>query len=204
MVVLHGDGGTRERLTAQLAGDGIEVVGAVPDVDRCVALTPDVVVVVHSGADTPAVHLCGQVRARLADGPGTEVVVVAREPRAVLLRLAVQAGATGFVDAASPPDVLCAAVRSVAADRPFFDPAVGRLVIDLVGRTPSEQRPYKLTRAQLDVVALLPLGLPNRLIAAELGISENTVKTHLRHALKKLGVRDRAQAAALVVREGLA
>lgn len=201
VVVLHGDRVLRDRLAAQLSGEGIEVVGAVPDVERCLALLPDVVVVVHGGADTPAVHLCGQVR---AGGTGPEVVVVAHEPRSVLVRLAVQAGATGFVDASSPADVLCAAVRSVAAGRPFFDPAVGHLVVDLVGRTPSDQRPYKLTRAQLDVVALLPLGLPNRLIAAELGISENTVKTHLRHALKKLGVRDRAQAAALVVREGLA
>lgn len=201
VVVLHGDRTVRDRLVVRLTGEGIDVAGAVASVEQCVALTPDVVVVVHAGAETPAVQLCGQVR---TGGTGPDVVVVAREPRAVLLRLAVQAGATGFVDDTSADDVLCAAVRSVAADRPFFDPAVGRLVIDLLGRTPSEQRPYGLTRAQLDVVALLPLGLPNRLIAAELGISENTVKTHLRHALKKLGVRDRAQAAALVVREGLA
>ena len=199
--VVHNDATVRERLVAQLTGAGIDVVGAVATAEASAKLDPDVVVVAHRATGAAAVDICERVR---RGTPAPAVVIVATEPRAVLLRRAVQAGATGFVAADSAPSVLREAVRSVSAGRPFFDPAVGRLVVDLIDRTPSDERPYGLTRAQLDVVALLPLGLPNRLIAAELGISENTVKTHLRHALRKLGVRDRAQAAALVVREGLA
>ena len=199
-VVVHGDSALRDEVAGHLAGDDIAVVGAVEGADSCPVLAPDVVVVAHRLPGTSAVEVCELLH-------GTDrapaVVVVAVAPRAVLLRRAIQAGALGFVVADSAPDVLRDAVRTVSTGRPFFDPAVGRLVVELVARTPAERRPYGLTRAQLDVVALLPKGLRNREIAAELGITENTVKTHLRHALRKLGVRDRAQAAALAVREGL-
>lgn len=200
-VVVHGDASLREEVAGHLAGDGITVVGAVEGAEACPVLAPDVVVVAHRLPATSAIEVCERLH---RNGPGPAVVVVASAPRAVLLRRVVQAGAFGFVVADSPATVLRDAVRSVSAGRPFFDPALGRLVVELVARTPAERRPYGLTRAQLDVVTLLPKGLRNREIAAELGITENTVKTHLRHALRKLGVRDRAQAAALVVREGLA
>ena len=199
VVVVHGDPPTRDRLAERLHAEGIEVVGGVADVESSASFTPDVVVVLYGVPGAATIESCASLV-----GTGAGVVVVANAPRALLVRRAVQTGVTGFVDASSEPEVLRAAVRWVSRGQPFFDPAVGRLVVELIGRTPSSERPYGLTRAQLDVVALLPQGLPNRLIAAELGISENTVKTHLRHALRKLGVRDRAQAAALVVREGLA
>ena len=200
-VVVHGDGVLRDEVAGHLAGDDITVVGAVEGADACAGLAPDVVVVAHRLPGTSAVEVCERLH---CPDRRPAVVVVAVAPRAVLLRRVIQAGALGFVVADSPPDVLREAVRTVSTGRPFFDPAVGRLVVELVARTPVDRRPYGLTRAQLDVVALLPKGLRNREIAAELGITENTVKTHLRHALRKLGVRDRAQAAALVVREGLA
>lgn len=199
VVVVHGDPSTRDRLAERVRGDDIDVVGAVADVASSAAFTPDVVVVLYGVPGAAAI----ETSARLRDN-GAAVVLVANAPRTVLVRRAVQTGVTGIVDAASEPAVLRDAVRWACRGMPYFDPAVGSLVVELIGRTPSSERPYGLTRAQLDVVALLPQGLPNRLIAAELGISENTVKTHLRHALRKLGVRDRAQAAALVVREGLA
>jgi DNA-binding NarL/FixJ family response regulator len=200
-VVLHGDQLLRDEVAGLVADEDIAVVGAVDGVDACADLAPEVVVVAHRLPGTSAIDVCEHLA---GNGHGPRLVVLASAPRAVLLRRVVQAGALGFVVADSPPAVLRDAVRWVSSGRPYFDPALGKQVIELVARTPSNSRPYGLTRAQLDVVTLLPKGLPNREIARELGITENTVKTHLRHALRKLNVRDRAQAAALVVREGLA
>ena len=192
---------TRGDIAASLAEDGdIDVRATVAAADDVGDAGPDVVVIGHRMPGGDAVMACELLR---RGGAGPAVAVLASTPRTVLLRRVLQAGATAFVSADSPPSVLRDAVRSIAAGHPYLDHAVAKLVVDLVARTGTEQRPYGLTRAQLDVVALLPKGLRNREIAAELGITENTVKTHLRHALKKLNVRDRAQAAALVVREGI-
>lgn len=88
--------------------------------------------------------------------------------------------------------------RVLDSELPRFADALGRL-----GAKDSADRPYGLTRTQFAIVALLPRGLSDRLIAAELGISENTVKTHLRHALRKLNVTTRAEAAAIARSTGL-
>lgn len=200
-LVVDDDPHAREALAGTLAAEtDIEVVASVAAYDEAHALLgPEVVVVGHRAAGLTVAPLATSLRADAPPG----VVVVASWPRAALLRRALQAGARGFVQAECGREVLLAAVRTVAFGEPYVDPSLGRLVLELVvgGEQP---RPYHLTRAEYDVVTLLPRGLMNREIAAELGITENTVKTHLRHALRKLAVRDRAQAAALVVREGLA
>ena len=199
-VVLHADAGFRATVAASLSHDDIAVVAEVCSPDVTCDPAPDVVIVGHRQPGTSAVDCCEALRKHPACPP---LVIVAHAPRAVLLRRAIQVGVAALVAHDSPPAVLREAVRAAAAGRVYVDPALSRLVIELIARPPADQRPYGLTRAQLDVVALLPKGMPNREIAAELGISENTVKTHLRHALRKLDVRDRAQAATLVVREGL-
>jgi DNA-binding NarL/FixJ family response regulator len=197
-VVVSTDAAQREDLASRAAHQDVAVIAASGSL-AAAGVGADVVVVGHRLPGGSAVEACEQ----LAGRGRPAVVVVAPAPRAALLRRVLQAGAAAFVAAESPASVLRDAIRSAAAGRPYVDPSLGRLVVELVARTPTERRPYGLTRAQLDVVALLPRGLRNREIAVELGITENTVKTHLRHALRKLRVRDRAQAAALVMREGL-
>lgn len=202
VLVVDEDAKARDAVSAALRADAdIDVVAVVATLDELGASREhDVVVIGHRVPGTSVVALCAKITA--AD-PAPGVVVVATWPRGVLLRRSLQAGARGFVSADCAPEVLGAAVRALAAGVPYLDTGLGRLVVDLViGAT--EPRPYGLTRAEYEVVTLLPRGLMNREIAVELGITENTVKTHLRHALRKLAVRDRAQAAALVVREGLA
>ena len=201
VVVVHGDAFVRDEVAARLAADDLCVAARVETPEECHQYAADAVVAVHRLPGTRAADVCERLNARTFHRPG--VVVLAHTPRAVLVRRCVQEGAVGFVCADSPPGVLREAVRWAAAGRVYLDPAVGGLVVELIARTPRDRRPYGLTPAQLDVAALLPKGLTNREIATELGISENTVKTHLRHALRKLEVPNRAQAAALVVREGL-
>lgn len=201
VVVVHQDPVLRDEVAGVLADEDLRVVAALDGLDSYADYDPDVVVLVHRMPGPSAVEVCERL-SRL-NGAAPAVVIVAADPRAVLLRRAIQTGALGFVCAGSPPHVLRDAVRWAGAGRVYLDPAAGPMVVELVAKT-QKPRPYGLTPAELDVVALLPKGMSNREIANELGISENTVKTHLRHALRKLGVRDRAQAAALVVREGLA
>jgi DNA-binding NarL/FixJ family response regulator len=200
-VVVDADPRIRDAVTAALEAEpGIAVVAAVAAIDGTLDLAHEVVVVGHRFPGTSAVEVCARLKREQHPPP---VVVVAHAPRAALMRRVLQAGASGFVSSDCAPEVLREAVRYVTDGDFYVDPSLGRLVVEVVARA-DEPRPYGLTRAELDVVALLPRGLMNREIAIELGITENTVKTHLRHALRKLAVRDRAQAAALVVREGLA
>jgi DNA-binding NarL/FixJ family response regulator len=169
--------------------------------DSLSRLHPDVLVLDHGLPGASGVDTCQHLRRR-AGGPA--VVLLTGSPNAALLRRALQAGAVAFVAKDSAPSVLRDAVRAAHAGEPYIDPSLARVVIDLAERSTAKRGPYGLTRAELEVVALLPKGLMNREIATELGIAENTVKTHLRHALRKLDVRDRAQAAAIVVKEGWA
>ena len=174
-------------------GTGEEALDALP------RARPDVLVVDCGLPGMSGVQVCNEVQQRRPQPP---VVLMSGAPSGALMRRALQAGAVGFVSKDCDSAVLRDAVRAAHAGSAFVDPSLARLVVDLAGRPAGTRGPYGLTRAELDVVALLPKGLRNREIAEELGIAENTVKTHLRHALRKLDVKDRAQAAAIVVKEG--
>ena len=122
---------------------------------------------------------------------------------------ALRAGASGFllkdVDAAK----LAEAIRVIAGGNAIVDPAVTRRLLDHVTRQlPAAQagasagtdrggvrreRLGGLTERELDVLTLVARGLSNAEIAAELVVTETTVKTHVHHLLTKLGARDRVQ-----------
>ncbi len=88
----------------------------------------------------------------------------------------------------------------IGAGGTAIDPEVVR---ELLGRQRRRDPLAALTSREREVLALIARGLPNKLIARELGIAEKTVKTHVGHVLAKLGVTDRTQAALFAVREGL-
>jgi DNA-binding NarL/FixJ family response regulator len=89
----------------------------------------------------------------------------------------------------------------VAAGEAILPPALTARVLDeLASPAPA---PSTLTDREVEVLGLIAQGLGNKGIAAALYISENTVKTHVRHILEKLGLRSRSEAAAYAVREGL-
>ncbi len=104
---------------------------------------------------------------------------------------AIEAGAAGYLLKDADPATITAAVLGAAAGRDVLDPDLARRAARSLGTTAQ-----KLSDREIDVLALVDRGLSNRQIAAELHISEATVKTHLVHIYTKLGVDNRTSAVA--------
>jgi DNA-binding NarL/FixJ family response regulator len=122
---------------------------------------------------------------------------------------ALRAGASGFLLKDAGRERLVEAVRTVAAGESLFAPTVlQRLVEHFVARPPAgAARPAgplaDLSERETEVLKLVGRGLSNAEIAETLVISQATVKTHVRHVLQKLGLRDRVQAVAVAYEAGL-
>lgn len=121
---------------------------------------------------------------------------------------AMRSGASGFLLKDVPPESLAAAVRTVAAGDALLAPAVLRRLIDgfLHRPAPGSRMPPALgplTDRELEVLRLIARGRANAEIAAELYLSEATVKSHVGRIFTKLDLRDRTQAVILAYETGL-
>lgn len=192
--------GLRALLSIQ---DGIEVVGEAGDGEAAVAaadrLSPDVVlmdVVMPTMDGVEALRRIGERR------PQTRVVMLTSYADERQAMEAVDAGATGFLlKDASPRDV-AAAIRAAHRGEAVLHPSVAAKLLAERRRPPAAHA--DLTARELEVLRLIARGLQNKQIAAQLHLSEKTVKTHVSAILRKLGVADRTQAAVYAVRERLA
>ena len=183
--------------------DGIEVVGEACDGEQAVSeaerLRPDVVLVDLVMPKLDGVETMRALRERV---PSARAVVLTSYLDDERLLPAMRAGAAGYLLKSVQPQELARAVRTAAAGQALIDPAVAaRLVEALDGG--SQDRADQLTPREREVLALLARGFANKRIAAELGIAEKTVKTHVSNVLAKLGVSDRTQAALYASRLGL-
>ncbi|ARF75351.1 DNA-binding response regulator [Kitasatospora albolonga] len=115
---------------------------------------------------------------------------------------AIEAGATGYLLKDAPREELFAAVRAAADGRSVLSPAVASRLMTRV-RTPATPADAALSAREREVLVLVARGTTNREIAAELFISEATVKTHLTHIFAKLGTKDRAAAVAVGYDRGI-
>ncbi|ASW56908.1 DNA-binding response regulator [Plantactinospora sp. KBS50] len=172
------------------AGDGAEAVAVVE------AVRPDVVLMDLRMPGMDGVTAIGEFARR---GLTARVLVLTTYDTDSDVLPAVQAGATGYLLKDTPRDDLVRAVRSAARGESVLSPAVaGRLMGRL--RAPAQE---PLSPRELEVLTLVARGRSNREAAADLFISEATVKTHLLHAYGKLGVNDRAAAVAVAFERGL-
>jgi DNA-binding NarL/FixJ family response regulator len=153
-----------------------------------------------------ATRRLGQLR------PDATVVVltVFEAPDTVLE--AICAGAVGYLEKRLPPGEILAELRSVMAGGSPLSPGIARTVLGLLrrfrdepGASPSGSGPSRLglTDREHEVLRCLVEGLPYKQVAAELGISHNTVRTHVRSVYDKLQVQNVAQAVSRALREGL-
>ncbi len=190
------------------AEPGIEVVGEAGNGAEAVAqaheLAPDVVLM--------------DIRMPVLDGieATRQVVVNESSPRVLVLTTfdldeyvygALRAGASGFLLKDAPEEQLVSAIQIISTGGSLFAPSVTRRLIeeftrgDAGGPPPPEIE--ALTAREVGVLRLVARGLTNAEIAADLFVSEHTVKTHVAHILQKLGLRDRTQAVVVAYESGL-
>jgi len=137
---------------------------------------------------------------RLRDlAPAAPVVVVSGNEDKEVILAAFEAGARGYIPKTSKREVICAALRIVAAGSIYVPP---QAITAQPAAAASAQEPG-LTGRQLDVLRLITRGFANKEIAAQLSIAKDTVKQHAKAVYTALGVANRSQAARAVERRGI-
>ncbi len=121
---------------------------------------------------------------------------------------ALRAGASGFLLKDVRPEDLVRAIRVIADGDTLLAPAVTRRLLDaFADATPPQPEPARrlasLTETEVKVLTLLGGGLSNQEIAERLSVADTTVRTHLRHIMEKLALRDRVQAVVFAYDTGL-
>ena len=147
-------------------------------------------------------------RLRATAGPQPKILILTTFDLDEYLYEAMKSGASGFLLKDAPKHELIHAVRSVAAGDALLAPALTRRLIEqYVRRPPPGARGTAelaaLTERELEVLRCLGRGETNAEIAAELYLSQATIRTHVSHILAKLGLRDRVQAVVLAYETGL-
>ena len=198
--------------------DDVAVVGEAADgaaaVEMAERLVPDVVLmdlVMPEMDGITATRRIGELGGR------ANVIVLTSFAEDDQIFPAIEAGAVSYLLKDVSPDDLIAAVRAAHRGEPHLHPDVARKLMAATrsagmaaggaapARAPPGPRlPDDLTERELDVIRLVAQGHSNREIAKALWISEKTVKTHVSHALTKLGLKDRTQLAIHAIKSGLA
>jgi DNA-binding NarL/FixJ family response regulator len=137
----------------------------------------------------------------------SRVVILTTFERDEYMFEALRSGASGFLLKNAPPEELLHAVHVVCAGEALLAPSVTRRIIEQFARRPVSPelgtRLDVLTQREREVLMMLAHGKSNAELAAELFVSEGTIKTHVSSLLAKLGLRDRVQAVVLAYEGGL-
>ena len=134
-----------------------------------------------------------RIRSLVSDPENGVIVVFSFSDRPEAVRRAFRAGAQGFISKAIPRNQIIDGIKAaVNGERVVLTQRTQHAQIDEMVRWPG--RDIGLTERESELLSLLSTGMTNRELGAHLYISENTVKTQLRHLYAKLGVRNRAQA----------
>ncbi len=182
--------------------DDIVVVGEVDDGEGALRLAsdagPDVIVIDLRMPDVDGI----EVTRRLAeDNPGVAVIILTAHDDAKSLAEAVQAGAKAYVLKTADADEVLETVRLVGRGHAVLDARAWMAVAR--GEGGSRPATDRLTPRELEVLRLLAKGLTNRQIASELGVSMETIKTHVERICHRVGASDRTGAVAIALRAGV-
>lgn len=137
--------------------------------------------------------------------PAAKVVILTVSEDDQNLFAAIKSGAQGYLMKRIGPRELTEAVKSAARGEASLSPSMAaRVMSEFARRSDAAPKPEdELTPREREVLALVAQGLPDKEVAGALGLSEYTVRNHLRNALEKLHLRNRVEAATYAIRAGL-
>ena len=190
----------------------LDVVGEAVDgreaVDKAKAAKPDVILMDIRMPELDGIEATRRLLAQAGDHPVRVLMLTTFDLNEYVYE-ALRAGASGFLLKDVPPEQLAAGIRIVAQGEALLAPSITkRLIQEFAEVAPAMPEPPagldELTARELEVFRLVARGLSNAEIAAELVVSETTVKTHVARLLMKLGLRDRVQAVVLAYESGIA
>jgi len=194
----------RDGVASLLAAWGHEVVGLAGNGEEAITLVerlaPDLVLM---DVAMPGVTGLEATRRLAASRPETAIVMLTASEDEDDLFAAVKGGARGYLLKNLEAGQLRAMIDAVGRGEAAISPATAARIIAEFARPAVIPPPDQLTERETAVLRLVVAGRRNKEIAAELGISENTVKFHLRNILEKLHAESRTEVAARAVREGL-
>ncbi|HEV7221985.1 MAG TPA: response regulator transcription factor [Pirellulales bacterium] len=195
----------RSGIKSLVAGTEIEVVAEAGTADEAVRLAeerrPDVALLDIRMPDNDGLNALSRIKLVRTDLP---VLMLSTYDNPTYVARAVALGACGYLLKGLTRDELLAAIRRVAAGGDAWTREELRRVTGALA-TPRVAADVEvpLTQRESEVLRQLAFGLTNKEIAQALGISYETVKEHVQHVLRKVGVSDRTQAAVWAVRKGL-
>jgi DNA-binding NarL/FixJ family response regulator len=200
----------RAGLSELLAADPtIEVVGHASTgreaLERTRRLDPDVVLMDVRMPDLDGIAATRQLTAAASRA---RVLVLTTFEQDDYIFGALRAGASGFLLKRTRPEELIAAVHTIADGDSLLSPSVTRRVIDRMAQQPTPEladqaKLAELTPRERDVLERVARGRSNREIARELLVEESTIRTHMKHILMKLGLRDRVQVVIFAYENGI-
>jgi NarL family two-component system response regulator LiaR len=183
-----------------------QVVGAAQDGAEALELAakkqPDLILMDLKMPIMNGIEATREIRAKF---PSIKILVLTTYDDDEWVFDAIRAGASGYLLKDTPRQKLVEAIRGTMEGKSFVDPAVaGKLLNQVASKQtqPISILTDKLTERELDVLRLIAKGINNSEIAAQLHLSEGTVRNHVSAILEKLGVSDRTQAAVIAIQHG--
>jgi DNA-binding NarL/FixJ family response regulator len=183
---------------ALLRSPHIRIVGEAPDGETAISLAerrrPDVVIMDLRMPGMDGIEATEMITVRV---PDTAVLIFTAYSERALLARGLESGAKGYILKEAPHETLLKAIEKVAGGETFIDPALMPSFVQ--GKDGTEI----LTQREREILQLLADGMSNADVAARLFISQETVKSHVRHILAKLEADTRTQAVAIALREAM-
>ena len=196
----------REGLRRILEFDGeIQVIDEADNGEECIkkirSSKPDIVLLDINMPVMNGIEALQEIRKKKLK---TKVIILTVHNEIEYLLIAVDIGIDGYVLKDSDAHELIRAVTSVYEGDKFIQPSLIPLLNSkLIARDLDAERLEQLSKREIEVLKLVAVGMFNKEIGVELGISERTVKNHLSSIFKKIDSSDRTQAAVFAIRNGL-
>lgn len=198
ILVVDDHAALREGVSAMCAREAdIEIIGEAANGEEAIAAyqahRPDIMLLDLAMPVMNGISVIEEIRARYADA--RIIVLTTYEGDAQALR-ALKAGASGYLLKSSLRKELLDAIRAVHAGRRYILAEVAQEIAIHAAEDP-------LSAREITVLEMVAAGKPNKAIARDLTVSEDTVKAHLRSIFSKLNVNDRTQAVTVALRRGI-